>query len=580
MSIRNLPTSHDGRIVYADPSARHWLSDRIDTLNQREPPGWQRVKHNASRTVYRGRIDGQSLYLKQYHGQSIGHRLQRLMGRSDALRELRFSRYLRDRDVPTAEALAASLGGSCDWLLTRAVEPAEPADTFHARLQENDPDECRTLRRTTAAVGRLIGRMHAAGVVHWDLHCGNILLKTDTRTPQPVLMDLHRMSRHRWLSRRTRARNLAQLFHDRQYFTSRTDRLRCLKHYLQASGAKGSLRGWIYYINIFARRHTLKQYAQRDKRITGRNRYFSPIRTDGWKGHVVLASKRKLGGSRAARMVFTPEQWQQALADPDALFVGEGVDVIKNTRSGMVARRMLRLGDNEIDVFIKRPKRKNWLKILLSAFRRSRPMRNFKLGHDLLTRRIATALPLAALERRVGPFLADTILITEAVPAPNLYDFMNTWLSVPPKGDTNLSEAQQRHLAQEVLWQLGRLLQQLHDNHFAHRDLKATNIRVRWNPGIRPEIVLVDLDGLSRVRFITAQRKLRGLMRLNVSLLQCPVVNHAGRLRMLLGYMRRPGSGRINFKPIWRVLENWSARKLNQQIRDRRKRQKKVRRPA
>ena len=69
-------------------------------------------------------------------------------------------------------------------------------------------------------------------------------------------------------------------------------------------------------------------------------------------------------------------------------------------------------------------------------------------------------------------------------------------------------------------------------------------------------------------------------MRLNVSLLECPAVTHAGRLRMLLGYLRRPGAGRINFKPYWRELERWSARKLRQQIRSRRRKQRAVRRPG
>jgi hypothetical protein len=93
-----------------------------------------------------------------------------------------------------------------------------------------------------------------------------------------------------------------------------------------------------------------------------------------------------------------------------------------------------------------------------------------------------------------------------------------------------------------------------------------------------PEIVLVDLDGLSYVGGVSARRMFQGLMRLNVSLLECPWVNHAGRLRMLLGYLRRPGAGRIDFKPYWRELERWSARKLRRQIAARRKRQKRQRR--
>ena len=89
----------------------------------------------------------------------------------------------------------------------------------------------------------------------------------------------------------------------------------------------------------------------------------------------------------------------------------------------------------------------------------------------------------------------------------------------------------------------------------------------------------MDLDGLSQRRYLTTKRRFQGLMRLSVSLLNCPSVNHAGRLRMLLGYLRRPGSGRINFKPYWRMLEKWSGRKLRQQIRSRRKRQRVTRQP-
>jgi serine/threonine protein kinase len=240
----------------------------------------------------------------------------------------------------------------------------------------------------------------------------------------------------------------------------------------------------------------------------------------------------------------------------------------------------LTVGDSKIDVFIKRPRRKQKWKVLLDCFRPSRTVRAFRLGHALLTRRISTALPLVALEKRRGPVLTDSILITEAVEAPTMQEFFETWLSIPPRGDTPLTVAQQRQLAQEVLAKLGRMVQILHDNRFAHRDLKATNILVLWAPGQPPEVVLIDLDGLKRVWLITTRRKYQGLMRLNVSLLLCPQVNHAGRLRMLLGYLRRPGCGKIEFKPFWRVLEQWSARKIRDQIRSRRKRQRANRRPA
>jgi tRNA A-37 threonylcarbamoyl transferase component Bud32 len=531
--------------------------------------------------VYRGRVAGLDIYVKHFHSRSPIHRVARALGASDARNEMRFAEYLASHGVATASALAAMCDDGVEWLATRAVQPAEPADRWHERQLAAGPAGRRAIQRGISALARLVGRMHAAGVIHRDLHCGNVLIRTDGKTPQPVLTDLHRAVRRPMLSRRAKAANLAQLFHDRYPFTTRTERLRFLKDYLGAGNGEGTLRGWQLLVEYFAARHTRRQNAQRDRRIFTTSRYFCPIELPrGWRGHVVLASKRRMGGSQAAEVEFAVEDWTKALADPDGLFRGEGVEVVKDSASSLVVHRKLTIGGHTLDVFIKRARRKRPWKALLDWCRRSRPIRAFKYGHMLLTRRIATALPLAALERRAAGFLVDSILITEAIEGQRLNDFLDTWLSRTPKGNEPLTAAQQHGLAQEVLWQLGRMVQRLHENRFAHRDLKSNNMLIHWEPGQAPEVVLVDLDGLRRQQVMTMRRRFQGLMRLNVALLKCPVVGHAGRLRMLLGYLRRPGMGRIDFKPFWRVLEEWSAKKLRRQIQWRRRQQKAVRRPA
>ena len=285
-----------------------------------------------------------------------------------------------------------------------------------------------------------------------------------------------------------------------------------------------------------------------------------------------------LAGSQAAAMEFTTAQWRKALQHPEEWIHDPSNEVVKDSASGRVLRRRLLVGSHNLEVYVKCPRRKHAWKVLLDCLRPSRPRRAFALGHQLLNRRIATALPLVYLERRVGPVLMESVLITEAVNSPLLKSFLNTWLARPPQGDVHLTVPQQRHLAQQVLCEMGRMLQRLHDKGYSHRDLKAGNLLVRWE-GPSPELVLLDLDGLKRTWHITQRRRYQGLMRLNVSLLECPVVNHEGRLRMLLGYLRRPGVGRINFKPYWRTLEVWSARKLRKQIRSRQRRQKATRRP-
>jgi tRNA A-37 threonylcarbamoyl transferase component Bud32 len=540
------------------------------------------VKENPSRVVWRLQLNGRTVYVKHYRDWSLAGRLARALGYSRARREWEFAGYLRSRGVPTPTVLAWCRQDAQEWLITEAVEPAQAADQWHLeQIWRDDPPARRQVSRVAAAMGELVGRMHAAGILHGDLHCGNVLVRTDGPQPNLVLLDLHRMRRRGRLSRRQRTANLAQLYYDRFNFTCVVDRVRFLKHYLRASVAGGTTAGWAAMIEGFARRHARRQLAQRDRRIFSRNRYFAPLRLQhGWRGHVVLESKRRLAGSTAANLRFEPSDWAAALARPEELLEGPNVEVIKDSRSSLVVRRHLKIGPHEVEVYIKRSRRKHAWKVLADCLRPSRARRAFERGHVLLTRRIATALPLAALERRWGPLLRDNILITEAVHAPRLHRFLEAHLGPSPRGDAQLTASQQHHLAQQVLGQLGKLVRRLHDNRVAHRDLKAGNLLVQWVPHRTPELVLVDLDGLRRVVWLTNRRRLQGLMRLNVSLLECPAVSHAGRLRMLLGYLRRPGVQQPNFKPYWRVLEAWSARKLRQQIHSRRARQRAARRPG
>jgi len=580
-------------VRYVDDTAR----ERLASLLSDDSCIWTGVKHNVSRTVYRcdaGETVG-VLYLKHFHSRSFWHRLGRMFGSSDAVHEMRFGAALAAGGVPTPRVLAAHCADGVEWIITQGIEPAEPANDWHAgRIAAGDRA---AIRRATVALAQLIGRMHAAGVRHRDLHSGNVLVHTGTGSDgsELALTDLHRTCRRGRLSRRSRAANLAQILHDRRLWTSRTQRLRFLRHYLRVSRAEGTLRGWVRMIDPLARRHSRRQYAQRDRRIFADNRYFAAVRPGDYRGRAVLASKRRVPGSRAADMTFTAADWVEALADPEALVTGDDVIAVKDSASGLVVRRQLRVGEDEIDVYIKRPRRKKAIRWMLDLFRPSRPMRAFGIGHSLLARHIYSALPLAAIEKRRCGFLLDSLLITEAVDSGSLdtdgarldgprsgihlNHFLNRYLG-PGKGDDGLGAADRHRLAQQALWQLGRLLRRLHGEGFAHRDLKASNLLVRWS-GQRdasPEIVMVDLDGVHRVRRVSTRQQFRGLMRLNVSLLECPSVTHAGRLRMLLGYLRRPGVGRINFKPYWRVLQRWSSKKIRRQIASRQKRQKAQRR--
>ncbi|MCJ7544760.1 MAG: lipopolysaccharide kinase InaA family protein [Phycisphaerae bacterium] len=569
------------RPVPPGPAGGSGTAPSADPAELADPPQtrWQVVKQNPVRTVYFGRWGGRDVYLKHFHVRSGLRRLLRRLRGRDARREAKFSRYLNRHGVATPEVLASGRKGGVSWVATAAVAPAEPADRWHLRQSSLGRQGHKAIRQVTEALAEMVARMHAAGVVHGDLHCGNIVIHTADSAPRPVLMDLHRMRRCLWVSRRLRAANLAQLCYDRSPFTTRTQRLRFLRQYLAVSGAPGSLRGWRVLVDELTLVHARSQYAQRDRRILRRGRYFSPIRlAGGWCGHVVLATKTPPPGSTAGTMTFSLDEWQKVLARPEALFTGD-MEQIKDSPSSQEIRRRLTVGGRGLDVYVKRARRKYLRRLFTDCYRRSRAVRAFKRGHVLLNRRMATALPLAALERRAGPVLLDSILITEAVPAMPVGQFLTTWLAPAGQAGVPLSPAQQHHLARQLLWRIGRLVQRLHDHGLAHRDLKAGNLLVRWLPGQDIQLILLDMDGFGQRQSRSARRRFKGLMRLNVSLLECPAVNQAGRLRLLMGYLRRPGCGRVDFKPYWRAIEAWSTRTLRERIDARRQLQKAARRP-
>jgi serine/threonine protein kinase len=153
--------------------------------------------------------------------------------------------------------------------------------------------------------------------------------------------------------------------------------------------------------------------------------------------------------------------------------------------------------------------------------------------------------------------LLESILITEAVDAPQLDQFL---------ADQASSENSHSHSAlRQIVSRLGLMLRQLHASGLAHRDLKAANLLIHQGEDPAGQIVLIDLDGLSKPPRITLRQRMQGLMRLTVTLMQCPGVNAPARLRMGLAYAQRFGAPRPDFKRLWRTLDRQTARKIRHQ---------------
>jgi heptose I phosphotransferase len=188
---------------------------------------------SVSRVGVRGLAGARELAVKLHRWRGLRGALSDLWRRSRAAR----ARLGRERlvrcgiDSPalvaTVERRRAGLVLE-SFVLSEFRTDARPLPLALAALA----DRSRPRRALLAALGDLVGTLHAAGVDHPDLKPSNLLVAADGTL---ALLDLDALVPARWLSRRRRVRALGQLeayARDLAPRLSRTDRLRVLRAYL------------------------------------------------------------------------------------------------------------------------------------------------------------------------------------------------------------------------------------------------------------------------------------------------------------------------------------------------------------
>ena len=131
------------------------------------------------------------------------------------------------------------------WLLTDWVEGTEDLAIARRRLSDGPPDHAhRTAARYAAAVGDLLGRMHAAGASHRDLKPNNLLVAADPgRDPAAWVIDLDAVAFPVRLTADRRRRDLDRLFWE-QTDLPLTVQARFLRAYDRALGKTDRAKNW------------------------------------------------------------------------------------------------------------------------------------------------------------------------------------------------------------------------------------------------------------------------------------------------------------------------------------------------
>ncbi len=529
----------------------------------------QVVKQGPHRIVYRVELPGLCFYLKHNRVSDARTWMRQLVRPSKARLEYQSALAVAARGVPTVAPLALGeqppLRGGESYFVTRGLDGCEPLNAFLARSIPRLPPERRTRVRQRLAdeLGRLVGRIHDAGIVHNDFHAGNLLVHLDADDRVSLfLIDLNAVRLGPALDW---ARSLENLVMLNSWFVprvNRADRLRFWRAYFRArrmgTWGKGPCADKRYLrlaeeIESRTWQFNWAAWVRRDRRCLKNNRYYRRLHASGLVGHAVT----ELDDASLAPL----------LADPDEPFRRPGVRLLKDSPSSTVAELEMVVDGRLRRVIYKRFRVTVPGESLISVLRRTPALRSWVHGQGFRERALPTARTLAVLHRTRFGLRTDGYLLTEKVEhARELHGFLKEAQALPI--------AERLALVRRTIHRIARVVRDLHQRHLSHRDLKAANVLVRHWDAPPPDPVppdsdaplgllhmpeasvwLIDLVGVEQFRSLPRGRKIQNLARLNASFLRKPYVTRTDRLRFLRTYLNWALRGKGNWKNWWRLID-------------------------
>jgi serine/threonine protein kinase len=547
----------------------------------------QVVKQGPHRVVYRVELPELTFYLKHNRVPDTLSWLRQLIRPGKAAAEYRLAFAVAARGVPTFEPLAVGetgQGPGASYLITRALPDTVQLNYFLDHVLPGLGRRAPRVRRWLAvALARFIARLHDQGILHNDLHCGNILIRLDDADwPHLYLIDLpevHLRGRLNWA--RSKA-NLAMFNRWLSLRASRSDRWRFWRTYAECRDPH-VWRGWCPRCDTHGRHDlpppVLRQLARdleeatllsnqvfwrhREQRCLQTTRHHRRLRAAGLRGYTTTDVDAEL--------------LTQLLRDPEAPFTRPDVVVLKDSRSAKVVEFSARIGGREKRVVYKRFGVTRHLDPMLALLRPSPTLRSWVFGHSLRERGLPTARPLVYLHRcRRGLSYEGYLLMEKVEGAGDARHVLNALDALAP--------AQRRRRLRQRLAQLARLIRALHQRGLAHRDLKAANILLDSvadtalnaadivgladGNGLSTPFCFIDLVGVSRPRRLRTATRIKNLARLHTSFLSDPRLTRTDRLRFLRVYLCWGLFGKEGWKEWWRGIAAATRRKVQKNLRN------------
>lgn len=529
------------------------------------------VKKGPHRIVYRVDLPGLSFYVKHNLMPDLPTWWRGLVRPSKARMEFDRAGGVAARGVATFSVLAlgeqqALLGAGESFLITQTLEDTQPLNVFAAHTLSYLPARKQTRLRLQLAIelGRLIARMHDAGIRHDDLHAGNLLVRlTEDDRLELFLIDLNSVRLGSPLSWSNSRANL--VIFNRWFIlrASRVDRFRFWQAYRSerrlGPGCMGLAGREALPLADDIEKQTWKSnlafWKNRDGRSLKTNRYYRRVRAAGAAGHAVTdLDERALHG---------------LMADPDEPFRRPGIKLLKDSPSSTVAEFDMRVDGRLRRVIYKRFRVTSWTDPLAALARPTPALRSWVQGQSFRERGLPTARPLAVFHRQRHGLIREGYCLTEKIEdAHDLHGFVTDIQKLPPRDRA-------RTLRRRIV-QIAQVIRELHRRGLSHRDLKAANVLVSrdltqfdspfssraWAsnghsllPIFATSVWLIDLVGVERHGRLPRSRKVQNLTRLNASFWQSPNLTRTDRLRFLRAYMHWELHGEADWKKWWKAID-------------------------
>ncbi len=498
------------------------------------------VKSASHRIVWRADLQNATLFIKYYPLADWRARIRQCLRPAKARTEALTALRLQSCGIRTVTPIAlgeAEDGSSC--LVTLGLRHAQTVRDLLEGPQANRlASEER--HRLTLELADLIALMHRQGILHGDLHAGNLLLAEAADGQCHIhVIDLHTVHFVSRLRPRQAWNNLILLNRWFIQRSSRTDRLRFWRRYVARCAhsplAPAAPKQTARRLEQETWQSCLRFWRKRDRRCVSENAYFQKVRL----GRCVGFAVRDL----------PVELIRELAADPEAPFA-DSSRVLKCSRSSAVVVLERAWAGRSARLIWKRFGVTRGSDPWVHLVRPTPALRSWINGHRLRECGLPTPRPLLVLHRRRFGLVWESYLLTEFVE--NATDLRQAWDALQTRGERR-----------RTIEATARLIGEMHRRCLSHRDLKAANI-LATAPG---ELILIDLVGMERLRKLSRRRKVQNLARLHLSFCLDGGLSLLEKLRFLGAYLRSGGGDCRDWKRWWRDIAAATVKKIEQNRR-------------